>query len=216
MIETMSGEVLRQRTIENADQLGTQAETMAATVGDPETKVVVEAIRDEGPIHQATLSWLPGWLRVLTEMGVDGCGGLPGTPAGERRIRAVVNRARIVWMLPIASCPKGYFIPQTAEQVDEFVGRIQREAKARAISSMLTAKKMRECFGRKQQDVCLSLMEEAAEMAKQDGPRAERLLEVIRMQRRHIEALQARLARWGRPSDKSRMERNDGGQPKFL
>ena len=187
-----------------------------ASVGDPETKCVVEAIREAGPIHQVVLTCRPEWQRVLREMGVVGCDGLVGTPSGERRIRSVVNRARTVWMLLIASGPKGYFIPRTVEQVDEFVERIQREAKARAISSMLTAKKVRECLNRPQQDVFLGLMEEAADLSKQDGPRAERLLEVIRMQRRHIELLQARLARWGRPSDKSRMEKNDGGQPKFL
>lgn len=187
-----------------------------ASVGDPETKCVVEAIREAGPIHQVVLTFRPEWQRVLREMGVVRCDGLVGTPSGERRIRAVVNRARTVWMLPIASGPKGYFIPRTAEQVDEFVERIQREAKARAISSMLTAKKVRECLSRPQRDVFLGLMEEAADLSKQDVAQAERFLEVIRNQRRHIEALQLRLARWGRPSEKRRMERNENGQPKFI
>ena len=45
MIETMSGEVLRQRTIENADQLGTQAETMAATIEDAASRFAEVASR---------------------------------------------------------------------------------------------------------------------------------------------------------------------------
>ena len=187
-----------------------------ASVGDAETKCVVEAIREAGPIHQVVLTFRPEWQRVLREMGVVGCDGLVGTPSGERRIRSVVNRARTVWNLPIASGPKGYFIPRTVEQVNEFVERIQREAKARAISSMLTAKKVRECLSRPQRDVFLGLMEEAADLSKQDVAQAERFLEVIRNQRRHIEALQLRLARWGRPSEKRRMERNENGQTKFV
>jgi len=201
----------------------TEAESVAeildrslASVGDPETKCVVEAIRDAGPIHQVVLTFRPEWQRALREMGVVGCDGLVGTPSGERRIRSVVNRARTVWMLPIASGPKGYFIPRTVEQVDEFVERIQREAKARAISSMLTAKKVRECLSRPQQDVFLGLMEEAADLSKRDAAQAERFLEVIRNQRLHIEALQIRLARWGRPSERRRMERNENGQTKFV
>ena len=187
-----------------------------ASVGDPETKCVVEAIRDEGPIQKCELTCFPEWHDILQTKGVVGRYLLVGTPAGERRIRSVVNRARTVWILPIASGPKGYFIPRTVEQVNEFVERIQREAKARAISSMLTAKKVRECLGRPQQDVFLGLMEEAADLAKQDAAQAERFLEVIRNQRRHIEALQLRLARWGRPSEKRRMERNENGQTKFV
>lgn len=34
MTKTFSGEVLRERTIENADQMGTQAEAMAASIED--------------------------------------------------------------------------------------------------------------------------------------------------------------------------------------
>jgi len=38
MTEVLSGNVLRERTIANADQLGTQAETMAAAIEDAATR----------------------------------------------------------------------------------------------------------------------------------------------------------------------------------
>lgn len=139
-----------------------------------------------------------------------------GTPTGERRIRAVVNRARTVWGMPIASGASGYFIPKTTEEVDEFLDRIQRESKARAISSMHTTKKMRECLSRPQQDVFLGIMEEAAELAKRDEGQAMQLLGVIVRQRLRIEELEGKIARWGRPSDKKRMEGNDNGQTKLI
>lgn len=191
-------------------------ERSLAAVGDAETRVVVEAIRDSGPIHQVVLTFCPEWLRVLKESGLQGGDAMVGTPSGERRIRAVVNRARTVWMIPIASGPTGYFIPRTVEEVDGFLDRMQREAKSRAISSMLTAKKMRECLGQPQQDVFLGLMEEAAELTKRDEGQAMQLLGVIVRQRLRIEELEGKMARWGRPSNKKRMEGNDNGQTKLI
>lgn len=55
-------------------------ERALAAVGDPETRVVVEAIRDSGPIHQVVLTYRPEWLRVLKV--ATGCWGLrPGSVA---------------------------------------------------------------------------------------------------------------------------------------
>ena len=203
-------------TRSEAERVAEILERALAAVGDPETRVVVEAIRDSGPIHQVVLTYRPEWLRVLKEKGVEGCDSMLGTPTGERRIRAIVNRARTVWGMPIASGASGYFIPKTTEELDEFLDRIQRESKARAISSMHTAKKIRECWSRPQQDVFLGIMEEAAELAKRDEGQAMQLLGVIVRQRLRIEELEGKMARWGRPSNKKRMQVTDDGQTKWL
>lgn len=198
-------------SVSEAARVAEILERALVAVGDPELRTIVEAIRDSGPVTQIALTYLPKWPRILKEKGIKWCYAMVGTPSGERRVRAIVNRARTVWMMPIASGATGYFIPKTTEAVDEFLSRIQRESKARAVSSMLTAKKMRECLSRPQQDVFLGLMEEAVEFSKGNEQQPKDWLGVVRIQRLKIEELEARIARWGRPSDKKRMERNDDG-----
>lgn len=183
-------------------------------VKDPEVHCIATLIRDSGPIHQAVLTFDSEWIAFLRTKGLDG-DAMIGTDSGARRIRAVVHRARTVWRLPIASDRRGYWFPKTVEEADAFLRALQRRATASAVASISTAKKMRDCFARPQRDVLAGLMEEAIAHVQESEEQATALWGIVGKQRQEIETLKARLAKWGRPSDKRRMERNETSQPKL-
>ncbi len=130
-------------------------------------------------------------------------------------MREMVRLARVTFGVPICSGPVGYFIPQTWEQVDEFMARISGEAKARAVSSLKTAKRMRELFRRPFQDDFLDLLQEAVDIAETetesdpggDASKARGLAREIARVRDENRWLKERIDRWGRPSNAIRQER---------
>lgn len=61
-----------------------------------------------------------------------------------RKVRHVVRNLRIKHKIPILSSTSGYFVPDTNEEVSEYLDRMERESKSRAEASIETYRVMAE------------------------------------------------------------------------
>ena len=195
------------------EQIRTLLAAGLESITDSEVRAITEAIVEAGrPISQSELTQDGRWHEELGQRGIAS-GPMIRTPGGERRVREMVRLARVTFAVPICSGPTGYFIPQTWEQVDEFMARISGEAKARVVSSLKTAKRMRELFRRTLQDDFLDLLQEAVDIAETETEtgneegKARGLAREIARVREENRWLKERIAKWGRPSNAIRLER---------
>jgi hypothetical protein len=114
----------------------------------------------------------------------------PRRDAALRVVRGIVRELRVAFGFPIASCADGYFLPVNQAQVDEFMARVEREAKARARSSLETYRALRDVFSMPPQSDFM----EALQGSVEDGSTTLAL-------RLENAALRAKVRRWGRPSN---------------
>ena len=63
-----------------------------------------------------------------------------------RKVRQVIRDLRLNHNAPILSDVKGYFIPQDQNEIDEYLNRIEKMAKAQAISWRETYQHMKNTF----------------------------------------------------------------------
>lgn len=61
-----------------------------------------------------------------------------------RKVRQIIRDLRIIHKIPVLSDSDGYFLPSTQEEADEYVKRVEAEARARAASSLETYRAMRD------------------------------------------------------------------------
>lgn len=64
-----------------------------------------------------------------------------------RKIRKVIRKLRVEHKLPILHNERGHYLPQTEEDVSEFMERLELEAKSRAASTIETYKVMKDSLG---------------------------------------------------------------------
>ncbi len=64
-----------------------------------------------------------------------------------RDIRRIIRGLRVTHKLPILHDVNGHFLPETKEDLEQFIQRLESEAKGRAASSMETYKVMKETLG---------------------------------------------------------------------
>ena len=64
-----------------------------------------------------------------------------------RKLRKVIRNLRIEHKLPILHNERGHFLPETEEDIDLFMERLELEAKSRAASTIETYKAMKDTFG---------------------------------------------------------------------
>ena len=193
-------------------------------MNDPEMIAILDAIAavPGRSTTQVSLTRQSDWHAALAARGStpDEIRDLTETAAGERRVRELVRRARVEFRAPVCSGPRGYFIPQTFEEIDEFLARLSAEAKARAMSSLRTAREMRDLFTRPRQEVFLLLLEDAVAKAEAheaasggDRPRptvddpVSILGAELARTRAELAALKSKVARWGRPTNAARAEK---------
>ena len=61
-----------------------------------------------------------------------------------RKVRQIIRDLRIIHKIPVLSDSDGYFLPSTQEEADEYLKRVESEARARAASSLETYRAMRD------------------------------------------------------------------------
>jgi hypothetical protein len=64
-----------------------------------------------------------------------------------REVRRVIRKLRITHKLAIMHSSSGYYLPESQSDMEEFIGRLEQEAKGRAASSMETYKVMKDTLG---------------------------------------------------------------------
>lgn len=64
-----------------------------------------------------------------------------------RKIRRVIRNLRVEHRLPILHNEHGHYLPQTEEDIIDFMERLELEAKSRAASTIETYKIMKDSFG---------------------------------------------------------------------
>jgi len=60
-----------------------------------------------------------------------------------RKVRQVIRDLRVVYGVPVLSSPKGYWLPSTVDEVDEYVERAERQARATAAAWFETYRAVR-------------------------------------------------------------------------
>jgi hypothetical protein len=64
-----------------------------------------------------------------------------------RKVRLIIRELRVTHKVPVLSSTKGYFLPSTLQEATEYMDTKEREAKARAKSSMETYYSMKTTLG---------------------------------------------------------------------
>lgn len=64
-----------------------------------------------------------------------------------RMVRQVIRDLRVTHKIPVLADSDGYFLPNSQEEVDRYLTRMEQEARARAAASIITYNAMRDALG---------------------------------------------------------------------
>jgi len=165
------------KTEDRITELVAAATQAVGAAGDPVLSAIAEVlvVNRGRTVKQAELATAPEFQSAYK-----------GTAGWDKRLRICregVRRLRVKFGFPVAAGQDGYFIPENQGQIDAFVLKVEKEAKARARSSFETYKALRETFRLPPQSDFLETL-----------GATETLLNENR-------ALRAKLSKWGRPPE---------------
>lgn len=105
-------------------------------------RLLVAAFNDEtGPITQAQIAQSEAWMGSHPKHENWGT-----NQTSLRKVRQVIRDLRLIRGAPIISDDKGYWIPHTRAEVDEYVARLEQTAKAQAVAWHETYRAMDKVF----------------------------------------------------------------------
>jgi hypothetical protein len=104
----------------------------------PEKRAVVAQIgKSTTPITQKQIAKSEDWIGSHpTHEGWNG-------ETTTRMVREVIRQLRVVHSLPILSSRDGYWLPETVQEIDEFLAIDERQVRARNQSSLETYRALR-------------------------------------------------------------------------
>jgi hypothetical protein len=128
-------------------------EKILAAVADklsPDETAVLEVIRDAGRAGmKATQNHIASVKPFLGSHPKEGM--ISNTESTLRRVRSIIRDLRLKHGVPILSDTSGYFFPDSQAAAQKYLHRMEREAKARAWSSLETYRGMSKLLNLKSQ-----------------------------------------------------------------
>lgn len=115
----------------------------SGVLDDHEAAIVQELweTRHGGSLSQAQLAKRVGW------MGSHVCEPVRTVESTLRKVRQVIRTLRVTHGLPILAESDGYYIPRNETEARDYLSIMEREAKARAASSLETYRALRKSLG---------------------------------------------------------------------
>lgn len=132
------------------EKIGRQLEELRTKVLTPEERAVMTILwtrwRDEkGKITQIDIARSQPWMGCHKKYEMEITARPDETTL--RKVRQIIRDLRVVKFAPILSSRDGYWIPRNEREVNEYLERLEQEAKAQIISWLETHRSMKITFG---------------------------------------------------------------------